>query len=181
MTNAGMPTSIRQYDLASLPQPRFISSAPLWFRCFSTALLVIGGLLGGVAFVAGVVDGANLFKAAGGAMALAACLAVLIYLRPDDWRAWISLAATPKGLYLVTPKGRVVFAPWQDVLEIGLYRAQRTYARLTLRLPEESWALFGKLSSIKGSGAVRQYTLSALVMPGDALVERLTSFRAAHA
>jgi hypothetical protein len=176
-----MRTISTQYDLATLPEPRFIYTAPLWFRRFSTALLLIGGLLGGVAFVAGLAGGANLFKAAGGAVALVACLAVLVYLRPGDWRAWISLAATPQGLYLVTPKGGVVFAPWQDVLEIGIFRAQRTYARLTLRLPEESWSLFGRVSAIKGTGAVRQYTLSALAKPGDALVERLASFRAAHA
>lgn len=178
--NAGMRTLSAQYDLASLPEPRLIYTAPVWFRCFGTVLLLVGGLMGGGAFVAGLGDG-NLFMAGGGAIALAACLAVLIYLRPLDWRAWINLAATPHGLFLVTPSGRVVFAPWQDVLEIDVFRGQFYHARLTLRLPEESWARFGKLSSIKGTGAVRQYTLSGLGMPAEGLVDRLRDFRAAHA
>lgn len=176
-----MRTISAQYDLASLPEPRFIYTAPLWFRCFATVLLLVGGLLGGGAFVAGLGKGGNLFMAGGGAVALVACLAVLIYLRPQDWRAWINLAATPQGLFLVTPAGRAVFAPWRDVLEIDIFRGQSYHARLTLRLPEESWALFGKLSAIKGNGAVRQYTLSGLGIPAEGLVDRIRDFRAAHA
>jgi hypothetical protein len=57
------------------------------------------------------------------------------------------------------------------------HRGITSFARLTLRLPEEGWAQFGKLSSVKGSGAVRQYLLSALAMPGDALVAQLKDFR----
>lgn len=180
-TKAGMRTIRTQYDLATLPEPRLISAAPFWFRCFATAVLLVGSLLGGAAFVAGRGEEGNLFMAGGGAIALVACLVVLIYLRPDDWRTWINLAATPDGLFLVTPANRVVFAPWQDVLEIGIFRGQSNHARLTLRLPEESWALFGKLSSITGTDPVRQYTLSALSVPGEVLVEQLCAFRTAHA
>lgn len=172
-----MRSDSAQFELATLPEPRFIYSAPFWLRCFATALLVIGGLLGGAAFVAGLGHG-HLPTVLGGALALGACLGVLIYLRPEDWRAWINLAATPRGLFLVTTAGRVVFAPWADVLDIAVFRAQSTYARLTLRLPEESWAHFGKLSSIKGTGAVRQYTLSGLGVPAEGLVDRLRDFRA---
>jgi len=146
--------------------------------------LLIGAVLGGTAFVAGLGRG-DLFMAGSGMIALVVCLSVLIYLRPGDWRAWIRLAATPDGLFLVAPARKVVFAPWQDVIDIGIVRLPTprgivSYAQLTLRLSEAGWSRFGKLSGIEGSGPVRHYTLGSLAETGEALVEDLAKFRAAH-
>lgn len=173
-----------QYDLATLPEPRLISTASARTRGCVTAILSIGAVLGGAAFVAGL-GGGDHFMAGSGAIALVVCLSVLIYLRPDDWRAWIGLAATPEGLFLVAPARKVVFAPWQDVIAIKVVRLPTgrgivSYPRLTLRLTEEGWSLFGNLSGIKGSGPVRQYTFSALAVPAEALVEQLVGFRSLH-
>lgn len=180
-----MGTIATQYDLATLPEPRLISAASARSRGCAIALLLIGATLGGVAFVAGLVGG-DLFMAGSGAFALVVCLSVLIYLRPDDWRAWIRLAATPGGLFLVAPKRRVVFAPWRDVIDIGIvrlptHRGMMSYPRLTLRLSETDWSVFGNLSGIKGSGPVRHYTFGALSVTAEELVEGLAKFRAVHA
>jgi hypothetical protein len=179
-----MATIRTQYDLAELPEPRFISAASARSRICAIALLLLGAVLGAAAFFAGL-GGVDLFMAGGGALALIVCLSVLIYLRPDDWRAWIRLAATPEGLYLVTPVRKVVFAPWRDVLDIAIVRkftGRRivSYPQLTLRLPEEGWSKFGKTAGLKGSGPVRDYTFGSLAVSAETLVEDLANFRAAH-
>jgi hypothetical protein len=176
-----MQTIREQYDLALLPEPRFIPVVPAWLRRFMTAFFVAGALFGGAVFATMISNGDNLPGAFGGAIAVAACLLALVHGRPGDWRAWVNLAATPDGLYLVAHARRVVFVPWPDVLDIGVEPiANRYFARLTLRLPEEAWSQFGSLSSIKGTGAVRRYLLSALTMPGDKLAAELQDFRAAN-
>jgi hypothetical protein len=179
-----MSTIETPYDLASLPEPRFISSATARARLCAVALLLMGAAAGGAAFVAGLVGG-NLFTAGGGALALVVCLSVLIYLRPDDWRAWIRLAATPEGLYLVTPMRKVVFAPWRDVLDIAVVskwtgKRIQSYSQLTLRLSEEGWSKFGSTAALKGSGPVREYTVGSLVVSAETLVDQLVGFRRAH-
>ncbi len=173
-----------QNDLAKLPEPRFISGATARTRACATALLLMGVAAGGAAFVAGLV-GDDAFMAAGGALALAVCLFVLIYLRPGDWRAWIRLAATPEGLYLVTPERKVVFAPWPDVLSVGVVqkwtgKSVVSYPQLTLRLSEDGWSKFGKTGALKGNGPVREYTFGTLAVSAEALVEQLVSFHRTH-
>ena len=179
-----MATIRTQYDLANLPEPRFISAASARSRLCAIALLLIGAVLGAAAFVAGL-GGADPFMAGGGALALVVCLAVLIYLRPDDWRAWIRLAATPEGLYLVTPVHQVVFAPWRDVIDISVVqkwtgRRIASYPQLTLRLSEEGWSKFGGTAALKGSGPVRDYTFGTLAVSAETLVDQLVGFRRAH-
>lgn len=171
-----------QGDLALLPEPRFIYSAPKWLRAFTLCILLVGAVLSGGILVQALGTDGNIWVAIWSAGALLICLVVLINGRPTDWRVWISLAASPDGLYLVGRKRRVIFVPWSDVEAIDIeqrvaYKGSGKFARLTLRLPEESWAQFGQLSSIKGSGEVRQYLLSALCMPGEELVAALREFR----
>jgi hypothetical protein len=84
-----------QRDLASLPEPRFIYTAPTWLRVFAAGLLIIGAVMGSGIAVNGFGDGGNLMAALGGVLAAALCLSVLVFGRPTDWRAWINLAATP--------------------------------------------------------------------------------------
>ncbi len=179
-----MSTIETPYDLANLPEPRFISAASARSRLCAIALLLIGAVLGGAAFVAGLADG-NLFMAGGGALALITCLSVLIYLRPDDWRSWIRLAATPGGLFVVTPVRKVVFAPWRDVLDIAVVqkwtgKAIVRYPQVTLRLSEEGWSKFGGTGALKGRGPVRDYTFGSLAVSAESLVDELAAFRAAH-
>jgi hypothetical protein len=57
-----MSTIENPYDLASLPEPRFISSATARARLCAIALLLFGAAVGGAAFVAGLA-GDNLFMA----------------------------------------------------------------------------------------------------------------------
>lgn len=179
-----MSTIETPYDLASLPEPRFISSATARARLCAMALLLLGAAVGGTAFVAGLVGG-NLFMAGGGALALIVCLSVLIYLRPDDWRSWIRLAATSEGLFVVTPVRKVVFAPWRDVIDIAVvqkWTGKRivSYPQVTLRLSEEGWSKFGGTAAIKGRGAVREYTFGSLAVSAEPLVDQLVGFRRAH-
>jgi hypothetical protein len=179
-----MSTIENPYDLASLPEPRFISSATARARLCAIALLLFGAAVGGAAFVAGLA-GDNLFMAGGGALALIICLSVLIYLRPDDWRSWIRLAATPDGLFVVTPVRKVVFAPWRDVLDIAVvqkWTGKRivSYPQLTLRLSEASWSKFGGTGALKGRGPVRDYTMGTLTVSAETLVDELVGFRHAH-
>lgn len=174
-----------QRDLALLPEPRFISTAPAWLRRFAAGLLVVGALLGGSVSAVALVQGGGLFDVVGGAAVVTICLAVLLLGRPTDWRVWINLAATPEGVYLVARARRVVFVPWRDVVEIAVERLAtrrgiQGFARLTLRLPEQGWARFGNISAIKGSGAERRYLLSALGTPGDLLAAKLKAFRDAY-
>lgn len=180
-----MQTIREQLDLALLPAPRFISTASAGLRWSATGFIVIGALIGVRVFIEGIADGGKLIYLIGGPVIVAICLTVLVFGRPTDWRVWINLAGTPEGLYLVAGARRVVFVPWRDVIEIGVekittHRGIASYARLTLRLPEEGWAQFGNISSIKGTGAVRQYLLSALTTPGDVLVGQLEAFRNAN-
>jgi hypothetical protein len=144
----------------------------------------MGVAAGGAAFFAGLVGG-DPFMAGGGALALVVCLSVQIYLRPDDWRSWIRLAATPEGLYLVTPERKVVFAPWPDVVSVAIVRnwtgrAIVSYPQLTLRLSEDGWSKFGKTGALKGSGPVRDYTFGTLAVSAETLVEQLVRFHRTH-
>lgn len=167
-----------QRDLAGLPEPRFINAPPDWLRWFATGMLLCAAVFAGAACAVAIGNG-NIFLAAGSALATGLCLAVVVYARPTDWLSWVNLAATADGLYLVAQRRRVVFVPWRDVVAISARRiaGPHLHAELTLRLPEETWAQFGNLSGIKGSGSVRRYALSALVMPGEELVGKLTAFR----
>lgn len=173
-----------QRDLASLPEPRFICTAPPWLRRFTVGVLVGGAFIGGAIEYNGLAQDGGVISIVGGLILVAICLSVLVLLRPSDWRAWINLAATKDGLYLVALRHRVVFIPWQDVLEIGVEELQgrRTvrFLRLKMRLPEDGWAAFGKTSAIKGTGDVRQYLHSAMTMPGDTLLHHLKAFRERH-
>lgn len=125
----------------------------------------------------------NLVLAAASVLAAAVCLAVVVWARPLDWLSWVNLAAASDGLHLLAQRRRVVCVPWHDVVEIRSRRiagprGPQNFAELTLRLPDDGWALFGNTMMIKGSGDVRRYTLSALTMPGEELVGKLQAFRA---
>jgi hypothetical protein len=153
-----MSTIENPYDLASLPEPRFISSATARARLCAIALLLFGAAVGGAAFVAGLA-GDNLFMA--------------------------GLAATPDGLFVVTPVRKVVFAPWRDVLDIAVvqkWTGKRivSYPQLTLRLSEASWSKFGGTGALKGRGPVRDYTMGTLTVSAETLVDELVGFRHAH-
>ncbi len=165
-----------------LSEPRFIYAAPAWLRGFATVMLVIGTFIGGTVAVKGIGADHGLILVFGGLVVVAICISVLVIGRPNDWRVWINLAATRNGLYLVARAHQVVFVPWSDVINIDVEQRLNTYfARLTLRLPEESWAQFGNTSAIAGTGVVRQYLVSAIGMQGNELVDRLNAFRDAHA
>lgn len=177
-----MQTIRRQQDLAILSKPRFIYAAPTWLRRFAIGILVIGAFIGSSIAVRGIGADRGLLLVFGGLIVVAICISVLVLGRPNDWRVWINLAATRDGLYLVARARRVVFVPWPDVIGIDVEQKLNTYfARLTLRLPEKDWAQFGNTSAITGTGAVRQYLVSAIGMQGGELVDRLKAFRDAHA
>lgn len=171
-----------QNDLASLPEPCFICTAPTWLRWFAAGLLTVGAVMAGTVALNGLNGGRDLPVGIGGVIVAAFCLFVLLRLRPLDWRVWINLAASRDGLYLVVRARRVVFVPWADVIGLEIVRKTgQPFARLTLRLPDEGWTRFGNTPGISGTGPVRRYALPSLVMPGDKLVETLNAFRAAHA
>lgn len=164
-----------------LSEPRFIYTAPSWLRRFAIVMLVIGVFIGSSVVVRSIGADRSLLLVFGGLIVVAICISVLVFGRPNDWRVWTNLAATRDGLYLVARARRVVFVPWSDVISIDVEQKLNTYfARLNLRLPEESWAQFGDTSAITGNGDVRQYLVSAIGMQGNELVDRLKAFRDAH-
>ena len=175
-----------QHDLTLLPEPRFFYTASTKVRWFAAALMSFGAMIGLGIMFQGIAEGGKLFPTLAGAILFAICAGVLFLARPTDWRSWISLAATPDGLYVVAGPRNVIFVPWNDVVEIGakelatIHIGDVSYPRLRLRLPEEVWAKFGKLSSISGTGPVRDYLLSAFFSRGEVLVEQLEAFRSKH-
>jgi hypothetical protein len=175
-----------QNDLAKLPEPRFIYTAPVWLRNFATAILFVGVFFGAGAVAHGLSGSGTLLTAPAGAFAAGLCTWVLVALKPGDWRVWINLAAAPEGLYLVARAGRVVFVPWRDVTEIDVKsiwsrNGIHGYTRLTLRMPDKAWSQFGNTGDIKGRGLIRQYLLSAIAMPGAQLAAELQAFRSSYA
>jgi len=177
-----MQTIRTQKDLERLPQPRLILTAAPWVRRLATAMLAFGAA--GCAGLAFNVTGPSAhFYAAGATITAIVCAAVIIIARPYDWRAWVSVAATLDGLYVTASGTRLVFVPWDDVVDIGIVRmftgkgGPRNFPRLKLRLSEADWSLFGNLSSIKGTGPVRSFVFSPVSGTADLTVERLKTFR----
>lgn len=171
-----------QRDLERLPQPRLIFTAKPWVRRVATGLLALGAMLcAGAAW--NVTGPGAIYYAFGATIAAIVCFAVLLYARPYDWRSWVNVAATFDGLYLTASGTRLVFVPWRDVLDIGIERVYlakggpRNFPKLTLRLTEADWSLFGSLSGVKGDGAVRSYIFSTVGGTAELIVDQLKTFR----
>ncbi|NKB54951.1 MAG: hypothetical protein GKS00_01305 [Alphaproteobacteria bacterium] len=174
-----------QRDLERLPQPRLIFTAKPWVRRGATGFLTLGAL--GCAAIAFDVSGpAAHYYAFGATIAAIVCLAVIVFARPYDWRAWVNVAATLDGLYITAAGTRLIFVPWQNVIDIGTERmfmvkgGPRNFPRLKLRLSEADWSLFGNLSSIKGTGPVRSYIFSPVSGSAELAVEQLKAFRGSN-
>jgi hypothetical protein len=154
-------------------------------RLYIAGLGLLSALLGaGVLWHGIAAGGATLILGLVGAPVLFACFWLLTATKLADWRAWISLAATEHGLYLVGRRDRVIFVPWPDVHNIRLETrttgsGTHDYPALTLRLPEADWSRLSRFAAVKGVGETRTLTLPVLAGPGKDLVAALGPLRKA--
>ena len=169
-------------DLANLPEPRVLDVTPDWFRLFVAALAGMNATIGGTVLGGSLIRWSfDPLASALGAVALIGGAAIWVLSKPEDRRQWINLAATPDGLYLPARKRRAVFVPWSTVSDIAIYKwygkgGEHSAVKLTLELPEETWARFSPLASIEGSGTVRTFLVRSL-SPAERLAEQFKVLR----
>lgn len=150
-----------------------------------TALLALGAVLGFGLITMGLSGGGQGWPSvAAGAIAAAACGGMLFVANPLDGRRWINLAADREGVYFVGRGRRIVFVPWERVVDIAVEtrvtaKGTHSHAVLSLRLADEVWPRLSRFAAIEGSGPVRRYTLPALAMPGDEVSAHLRDLRGA--
>lgn len=174
---------LMQRDLADLPPPRFVYDTPLWLRLFMTALLALGAVLGlGLVTMGLSGDGHGWPAVAAGTIAAVACGSMMFMAKPLDGRRWINLAADREGVYFVGRGQRIVFVPWDGVVDIAVEtrfsgKGTHSYAVLSLQLADEVWPRLSRFAAIEGRGPVRRYILPALAMPGEQVAAHLRDLR----
>ncbi len=174
----------RRRDLGDLPEPRYLQVVPLSTRWCLLGLGVLAALLGAGALWHGIEQGGYaLLLGAVGAPVLVGCFWMLTKTKLRDWRAWISLAATEQGLYLVGRRERVIFVPWANVEDMSLQTrttkgGTHDYPAFTLRMSDADWSRLSPLAAVKGRGETRTLTLGVLGGRGKELLAALRPLRA---
>lgn len=188
MTGAGLYS---RSELRRLPAPEEAWLTPLWFRLFAAVLGVVASLcvayaLTSLALAATTGDALrqDLKLILGGAVALLLSLLAWRFFNPLDWRKWFRFALAPDGIYLPGRSSGLVLVPWTSVAEVDVerwyFKGDHSAARLLLDLDDDVWECFEPGARIIGEGRRRRVTLAGLGGRGEAIAERIETYRSSR-